>query len=154
MKLIEAKNYDNVTLPEFIKDDPHKVWRHLGKTTDKIEEIVLYGNKVTEPQIIADSFNDFSYSVFAIYSTHAKPKRVKDYTNVPMGAADGVVSMLRKLSDKESPGPDGLPNAVLKRYAEQLGLFLAKLFQVSLNSGEVPRDWNKARVMPAQKKRE
>lgn len=147
-KLSEAKTYyHNVALPEFIKSDPHKFWRHLGKATDKVEEIMLGGKRVTEPQIIADSFNNFFYSVFTIDSMHTESKHVRDDTNVPMVAVEVVVSMLRKLSNKKGPGPDGLPNAFLNRFSDQLGLALAKLFKVSLNSGEVPSDWKKARVV-------
>lgn len=60
--------------------------------------------------------------------------------------------MLRKVKVKKSSGPDGLPNAFLMRYAEQLAEYLAKIFQVCLLTGEVPNDWNGARVIHSQKR--
>lgn len=145
-------HYHNVTLPDFIKSDPQKFWRHLCKPTDKIEEIMLHGDSITEPHRLADCFNYFFYSVFTIDSVCSESKCVIDEAKVPVITADGVLSMLLHLSDKKSPGPDGLPNDFQKRFSGQLCVFLAKIFQVSLNSGEVPSDWNKARVVPIHKK--
>lgn len=76
------------------------------------------------------------------------PKRLTRDSSIPVISDLGVLAMLRKLDSRKSPGPDCLPNGFLKRYADQLSVFLTRIFQTSLASGEVPYDFLVARVKP------
>ena len=53
----------------------------------------------------------------------------------------GVVKLLKSLNYRKAVGPDLVPTAMLKEYAEILGPILADVFQRSLDSGEIPQDW-------------
>lgn len=59
--------------------------------------------------------------------------------------------MLLKLDNKKSTGPDGLSNAFLRRYAQQISNFLTTVFKFLITSGVVPADWRIARVAPVHK---
>lgn len=69
-----------------------------------------------------------------------------------MVSVHGVLKMLRNLNIRKSAGPDGLSNVFLKRYADQISEYMTRIFQVSLQSGDVPEDWHNARVVPIHKK--
>ncbi|XP_052786170.1 uncharacterized protein LOC128221604 [Mya arenaria] len=64
----------------------------------------------------------------------------------------GVHKLLMNLKTKKATGPDELPAIILKAAATELAPALAKLFQLSLNLGEVPQDWRNASVVPLFKK--
>ena len=59
---------------------------------------------------------------------------------------------LKKLKNKFSSGPDGLPPILFKNLANQLAYPLAKIFNRLILVGEVPNIWKKANVVPIFKK--
>ena len=64
----------------------------------------------------------------------------------------GILKQLKELDAKKGAGPDGLSPALLKFLSVYIYLPLSKLFQYSLDSGEVPQDWREANVVPLFKK--
>jgi len=52
---------------------------------------------------------------------------------------------------KTAPGPDGIPSWVYKKCAAQLSSVVCHLFNLSLKSGIVPREWKHAIVAPVPK---
>ena len=65
---------------------------------------------------------------------------------------NGVLNMLRKLKPNKAAGPDMISPRVLKELAEPLSKPLTTLFQHSISSGSVPRQWKTATVSPVFKK--
>lgn len=63
----------------------------------------------------------------------------------------GVCNLLLNLHIKKSPGPDGIPNAFLKRYAELRAKYLYVKFTRLLSDGSLPDDWRTAEVKPLHK---
>ncbi len=51
----------------------------------------------------------------------------------------------------KSPGPDGIPPPLLKELAEEISYPLSSIFQTSLDSGRLPKDWLTANVSPIYK---
>lgn len=62
-----------------------------------------------------------------------------------------VCHQLRRLDADKAPGPDGISPFVLKACADLLSTPLEKIFQTSLDTGEVPSDWRKANITPIYK---
>lgn len=60
----------------------------------------------------------------------------------------GVLNLLLNLDEKKSPGPDDIPNAFLKRYAEWCAKFLVIIFTLSLSTGVLPEDWKVSKIKP------
>ncbi|CAN0027520.1 unnamed protein product, partial [Heterosigma akashiwo] len=65
-----------------------------------------------------------------------------------------VSKVLQSLDVRKSVGPDGVSPRVLKHCARQLARPLTWLFQKVGKSGEFPRSWKVARVIPVYKKKE
>ncbi|KAK3105990.1 hypothetical protein FSP39_010381 [Pinctada imbricata] len=65
---------------------------------------------------------------------------------------EGVRKLLSKVNSSKASGPDNIPNRILKECAEQLAPSLATIFQLSLDSGELPSDWRDANISCIYKK--
>lgn len=64
----------------------------------------------------------------------------------------GVRKLLQNLNCHKTTGPDEIPNQSLHTSADDLAPILIKLYQFSLDTSEVPRDWRDANVVPIYKK--
>ena len=63
-----------------------------------------------------------------------------------------VSEILSKLNISKSPGPDGISSRLLKLASPAVANTLAKIFNISIESGTFPEDWKKANVVPIYKK--
>ena len=64
----------------------------------------------------------------------------------------GVEKLLRDIKEHKAPGPDSIPNLVLKKCSHNLAPAVTCLFQKSLDSEKLPKDWTDANVSPIFKK--
>ena len=64
----------------------------------------------------------------------------------------GAQKLLKDLNPHKATGPDEVPSRVLKIGAEELSPALVKLYQHSIDVGEVPQEWRDANVVPIFKK--
>ena len=65
---------------------------------------------------------------------------------------DGVIKLLKGLNPSKALGPDELHPRVLKEIATELGPVFAHLFQQSIDTGEIPKEWSLANICPLFKK--
>ena len=65
---------------------------------------------------------------------------------------DGVIKLLKGLNPSKALGPDELHPRVLKELATELGPVFAQLFQQSIDTGEIPKEWSLANICPLFKK--
>ena len=66
---------------------------------------------------------------------------------------DGVTQLLCSIKISKTPGPDELPNRVLKECAAKISPAITAVFQKSVDTGELPdEDWRDAIVAPIFKK--
>ena len=65
---------------------------------------------------------------------------------------DGVIKLLKGLNPSKALGPDELHLRVLKELATELGPVFAHLFQQSMDTGEIPKEWSLANICPLFKK--
>ena len=75
-----------------------------------------------------------------------------EHTKVPLldrfdiaVSKDGVIKLLKGLNISKALGPDELHPRVLKELATELGRVFAHLFQQSIDTGEIPKEWSLAR---------
>ena len=57
-----------------------------------------------------------------------------------------------ELKSGKAPGPDGISTTILKKLKKSVVVPLQKIFQLSLQTGEIPLDWKLAKVVPIFKK--
>ena len=60
----------------------------------------------------------------------------------------GVQKLLKDLNPHKAKGPDGVPSRIIKIGAEELSPALVKLYQHSIDVGEVQQEWRDANVVP------
>lgn len=151
-KVKQARNnFFSNTIAEFIKNDPRKFWRYLSQSKKEIKKVRVGDTILDDPTSIADTFNQYFQSVFSIHDEYNLPNVSPVSENEFDITSEGVLAMLLKLDNKKSTGPDGLSNSFLRRYAQQISIFLTALFNFSITSGDVPAGWRIARVAPVHK---
>ena len=64
----------------------------------------------------------------------------------------GVEKLLNNIKPHKACGPDQIPNIVLKNCAKELAPGITILFQKSIDSGILPKDWTDANIAPVFKK--
>ena len=67
---------------------------------------------------------------------------------------EGVLKLLLKLNPAKACGPDSIPARILKELAHEIAPYLVSIFQRSLDTGKVPKDWRMANVTAIFKKGE
>ena len=65
---------------------------------------------------------------------------------------EGVTKLLKGLNPSKALGPDEVHPRVLKELATELGPVFAHLFQNSLDTGEIPKEWSLANICPLNKR--
>ena len=65
---------------------------------------------------------------------------------------NGITKLLQKLNPNKAAGPDALSTRLLKETAIESAPILQKIFQKSIDSGELPKDWKMANIAPVYKK--
>ena len=65
---------------------------------------------------------------------------------------DGVIKLLKGLNPSKALGPDELHPRFLKELATELEPVFAHLFQQSIDTGEIPKEWSLANICPLFKK--
>ena len=64
----------------------------------------------------------------------------------------GLTKLLKSLNISKSLGPDEFHPRVLKEIATELGPAFAHIFQKSLDTDEIPKEWSLANICPLYKK--
>ena len=72
--------------------------------------------------------------------------RSAPFMNDIVVSKDGVIKLLKGLNSSEALGPDELHPRVLKELATELGPVFAHLFQQSIDTGEIPKEWSLANI--------
>jgi len=75
-----------------------------------------------------------------------------EQTKPPIPQEEAVSSLLHHLDTRQSMGPDGIHQRVLRELAEELAKPLSIIYQQSWLAGEVPGDWRISSVTPIYKK--
>eukprot|EP00061_Rhincodon_typus_P010309 g34506.t1 len=98
---------------------------------------------------MVEELNRYFVSVFMVKDTSNIPE-LKGSQGTEMSVMtitkEKVLGKWKGLKVDESPRPDGLFHRVLKEMAEEIVEALAVIFQESLKSGRVPKDWKMANV--------
>lgn len=147
-----AKNkYFEITLPNFIKTNPQRFWRFLSSKSKQIDKIKNADVLITQPRGVADVLNEYFHSVFSPPDSDI-PSFGDSLFDHNFISVEGVFSLLLNLKEKSSGGPDNIPNAFLRRYAEPVSHILAAIFRSCLKMAIIPDDWRIARVVAVHKK--
>ena len=110
------------------------------------------GSRTTTDKEKADLLNDFFKSVFTCEKDGELPNMptpelattLEDFTI----SEEEVRKLLLHLKRDKAPGPDGINPTILVELADILAKPISIIFNISLDSGNIPEDWRKAQVSP------
>ena len=123
----------------------------IGVAPLKDKNGFLKSDSQSKAEILGDQFQ----SVFTEEDTTSVPdKGTSPFPDMPPITVNeaGIRKLLQNLNPCKATGPDNIPAFVLKNTAPELAPLLAELFQLSLDTQEVPEDWKKANIVPIFKK--
>jgi len=112
--------------------------------TTEISSLQLSTGQVTAPKEIAEVLNNQFKFVFTKEDLDAMletPVSSSPPNNDIVICSNGVFKLLSELNLFKSPGPDAVSGHVLKQAATEVTPMLTHLFQQSLSTGEVPKQW-------------
>ncbi|KAK7103646.1 hypothetical protein V1264_018511 [Littorina saxatilis] len=140
------------------KNDSKPFWRYIkAKRQDNIGVAPLKskGSLVCESKNKADILVNQFRSVFT-QEQKGKPRLPELPQHNPIEdlqiREEGVKKLLQNIKIAKAPGPDQIPNRILKECANELAPGLTAIFQLSVDSGCLPSDWTNANVSPVYKK--
>ena len=143
--------------------DPKPFWRWLKNIRGShhtIPDIHYQGNILSSASEKANALNNFFTSVFtkevAVNVSNLRQRfllfrsavEIKDVTF----SANDVYDLICATDPSKSSGPDNIPGRLYKEGAQGIAEPLAKLFNLSMSSGQLPRDWTRANITPVFKK--
>ena len=152
-------NYINSTINKGLEENNSKpFWRYIkSQKNDNVGVAPLNekGKLISESKKKAEILLKQFVSVFTTSSSEDLPpvnKRIDATTSSIKIDPAGVEKLLSKIQPHKACGPDEIPNLVLKTCAKSLAPGVAALFQKSLDTGTLPKDWKDANVTPVFKK--
>jgi len=157
-KLLTVKRNAQVTFLSLVFQNEGKFWSDFYRFVNRrkgnrknISTIKDFnGGLITDPVDKENNLNNYYASVFScerdipyINSTHSdKPFTVK-------------ITIIRKplamIGRNKSVGPNGTPGTILKMGGKAIIPYLARLLDITINDGTIPRDWKKATALPVHK---
>lgn len=148
--------FKSTTLETSLKSNPKFFWKYvksLRKNNNSPVNALINNNKqagICEMET-ANLLNLQFQSVFTVEDenmTAEIPMLTNQLMPKILVGCDGVRNLLLSLDSNKSPGPDKIAPRVLKELANEISPFLTDLFQQSLESGAVPREWKDACICP------
>jgi hypothetical protein len=139
--------------------NPKRFWSVVStkcKTKKKtVPDTVYYGNEqASDLQSKANLFNKYFYEQFnnTDYDLPAVTSFVNDNLSNLIIDVSEVYEKLIKIDVNKAQGPDGIPTIIYKNLATVLAPSMSMLFNLSIQSGVVPKEWKWANVVPVFKK--
>ena len=148
------------------KNSTTQLWKTFGKILNKnkvkhnnISSLLINDNKVTEPQAIADSFNNFFCNIgerLANNFSNQNNSEYKKFLNDPAPQSmflfntdtTEIINTIRNLKNNNSTGHDEFSLKFIKLSLPILAPALVKIFNLSLATGSYPDNLKIAKVIP------
>ena len=131
--------------------------KSMRKDTFGMQALKNQGVLVSDNKTKAELLNAQFKSVFTEEDMSGLPDFVsKNISSIPdiVVSTNGVEKLLKNLNPNKAAGPDGISPRVLKEFASEIAPILTIIFQASLDSGTIPKDWKQANISPIFKKGE
>ena len=128
----------------------------VAYTPDKQVHSVTAGENVLEDRILPNAVNEAFVHVHRsmppISNSDKLPTPLPHRLNIMFLWKD-VNVRLKAIKKPKSPGPDSIPNWLLKEFAAELAAPVASIFNASVSQAQVPTQWKEADVISIPKTR-
>ena len=139
-----------------IKANPRDFYRYINsqkKDTQGIPPLKRRnGSGLAESELEQAEFQSTDVFNKSEHSQVPLPNRSAPFLTEIHVSAEGVTKLLKGLNVSKALGPDELHPRVLKELASELGPMFAHLFQQSIDTGEIPKEWSLANICSLYKK--
>ena len=160
--LIKAKRQQYLErVQDSLSNSPKSFWsyhKHILRSKNSPSSNTYNNVTATTPNIKAELFNEYFASVFLPKSSTnnrkldcMNPKTFEEISSIEISECE-VEHYLNSLDTSKAYGPDGIPPRLLKECSKEISSSLCSLFNKSIETGRVPREWKKANVIPIHKK--
>jgi hypothetical protein len=156
----KARRQFEKDLAKDCKKNNKAVWNYVNsrKTRTGIAQLKKKDGKLTQnDQEAAEVLSDQYYATFTKEDLQNIPNiDNKELETPPLTefqvTREKVLKLLRNLKTDKSPGLDAMHPRILKELAETISTPLTYIFQKSVSSGQLPRQWKDAVISPIYKK--
>jgi len=141
--------------------DQKRFWKtvkKLSKSGSSIPSLSHNGVTVSDDKDKANLLNSFFATCF---NTSHPPLSVDNSNNRDSECPDELLCtseevehLLQNLDESKASGPDGISATMLKRTATSIASSVTALFNLSIQSGQVPNEWKESLVVPIPKSSE
>lgn len=143
-------------------DKDEKIWR-LAKwakqranqphSLPQLPDLVVNGRTVSETE---EKFEALKESLFpkpnlANHEDIDESTYPRELDTEPIVTEDEVTAAIQRVSKDKAPGPDGIPNRILKIATERIAPKLAVIFTACINLGYHPKIWKQATTIALKK---
>ena len=153
------KYIENIVTPN--EEEPHsgmkKFWtyiKHKRKDNVGISPLKMDGKLFCDPVSKSNILNRQFKSAFSKFKNAKRmdPNIVHPEITPFNITQNGITKLLKNLNPYKAQGPDNISPRILKELADEISPLLQLIYQKSLDTGEVPKDWRTANVSPVYKK--
>lgn len=139
----------NELVPHFIRYDD------LNSVISCVSIQTIDGSVIGNINTLCEQINDF----FTGLTSHFSPLSLLDVCNITVSdipqelfaTPNEAEKALQAIQLRKAPGPDGLPNIILKEFAFVLGPVISNIYNASLREGYIPSLLKSANVRPLPK---
>lgn len=143
-----------------MKKNPKGFWKYVNskcKFRSKIPDLERKDKtRTSDDQEKAELLNDYFKQAFTEEDTANLPDIPDKNLDSHLSNIDITEEMVHKklssLNPNKSAGPDGIQAVIIKELSKELTKPVKILFQKSINTGKLPKEWKKAHVTPIHKK--
>lgn len=159
--IVESATMSDVNQREAVivnSKNPKAFWSYVNRRLCKqtsVKHVYANDSEVTDPERIANIFNNYFASIFAspLTPTNCSPQPTPRSESRPTLQSivitfKDVYDTLKAIPAKTSTDPDNLSYKILKEGGAPLIAYLVELFSLSLDSGLLPSAWKIASVTP------
>jgi len=153
-------NYNNylVSMAAELKRSPKTFWKFVNskRKCDQYPSTMSYNDQSSKDSSdICAFFRDFFSTSYDLKSEEAIDIGVcNSESKIPPIVINEnvIINYINKLNNDSKPGPDNIPNIVLKMCYTALAPSISYLFNLSLKTGVFPDIWKKSFIRPIHKK--
>ena len=136
------------------KKNPKAIWKYINSKSKNSSSITCItsedGTKLYGDQEIAETFNKFFASVYQkepLGLPTIPQESDKTLAHITISEAE-VLHQLKEININKPPGPDNIHPKFLMETSNLISKPLTHLFNLSLKSGSLPKDWKTSKVTP------